>query len=43
MPDFEKDDRKTNGSTKKTISEMDDEYHNKFRAPKAEGTIQKDN
>jgi hypothetical protein len=43
MPDFEKDTKKSNGSTKKTISEMDDEYHNKFRAPKAEGTVQKDN
>jgi hypothetical protein len=43
MPDFEKDTKKSNGSTKKTISEMDDEYHNKFRAPKAEETVQKDN
>jgi hypothetical protein len=44
MPDFEKGKEvKSNGSNKKTISEMDDEYHNKFRAPKAEGSIQENN
>jgi hypothetical protein len=33
MPDFEKDTKRSNGKVGQTISEMDDEYHNKFRAP----------
>ena len=44
MPDFEKGKEvKANGSSKKTTSEMDDDYHNKFRTPKTKSTIQENN
>ena len=38
-----KDKKKANGKTKDTLTEMDDEYHNKFRTPKTKESIQKDN
>ena len=44
MPEFvnhQKIKPKTN--TQQELSEMDDEYHNKFRTPETKTNIQKDN